>query len=183
MGLDLTSAPVMASACVSDLFLYSPCVFFLCVAINNDGKRRSFTTSKSLFLSFSLSGFQFFPTLLYVFLLLSSILFGTLDEVQLCIGHAFLNPGMELQPPLFPSLFPFLPCFSTCLSPVFLSANEAAPHSLSSERDCYTGLDVCLMLMSLLFEIHPFISAFTRMPPVLLNMFVCCLSSRSLLML
>ncbi len=110
-GLDL---------CVGPLPLFPP-VFLLCVAIKNDGKRYSFATSKSLFLSLSLSSFQFFPTLLYVFLLLSSILFGTLDEVQLCIGHAFLNPGMELQPPLFPPfshfypVFPLVfPCLSVC---------------------------------------------------------------------
>lgn len=39
-----------------------PAVFLLCVAIKNDGKRHSFATTKSLFLSFSLSGFLFCPT-------------------------------------------------------------------------------------------------------------------------
>lgn len=75
-------------------------------------------SQRVLFLSFYLSGFLFCPPLLYVLLLLFSILFGTLDEVQLCIGHIFLNCPMELQLPLFPSLFLFCLVFligSTCL--------------------------------------------------------------------
>lgn len=160
---------------MSDLFLCSP-VSLLCVAIKIDGKRRSFVTSKSPFLSFSVPGFLFCPTLLCVFLLLSSILFDTLDEVQLCIGHAFLNPGTELQPPRLPPFSHFYPVFPLVFPPVFLSANVAAPHSLSSGRDHYMGLGVCLM--PLLFQIHHFISSSVR-TLVILYVFICCLSSHT----
>lgn len=118
--------------------------------------------------------------LLYVFLLLSSILFCTLDEVQLCIGHTFLNPLMELQPPLFPPFSHFYPVFPLVFSLSFLSANEAAPHSLSSERDRYMGLGVSLTLMSLLFEIHHFHFCFYQNTAVyILYVSVFCLSSLS----
>lgn len=131
---------------------------------------------QSLFLSFSMSNFRFFPALLYVFLLLSSILFDTLDEVQLCIGHAFLNPGNGAATTTFPFPFPISALFFHLSLPFFLSANGAAPHSLSSGGGCYMELGVCLTL----FEIQPLISAFST-PPVILYVFVCCLSSHSLL--
>lgn len=161
---------------VSDLFLYSPPVFLLCVAIENDGQR---IRPSQLFLSlcpvsFRLSCMSYFSPV-------SSALFDTLDEAQLFIGLAFLNPRHGTATTTFP--FPFSPISALFFPLVFLSANEAAPRSLSSGTDCCLGRGVCLMLMSLLFEIHPFISAFISTPPVILYVFVCCFSSHRLLFL
>ena len=97
MGLDLT----LVTSCVGPLPLFPPRVSPLC------SHREWRTENQSLSaLPFSLSGF--FPTFLYVLLLpVSSALFDTLDEVQLFIGLAFLNPRHGTATTTFP--FPFSP--------------------------------------------------------------------------
>lgn len=150
-------------ACVSDLFLFSPCVSPLCS--HKESWKETQLCSLSLLFCRSLCPVSSSATLLYVFLLLSSILCATLDEVQLCSGHLWHGTATTSFP--ISSLFfhSSSPCLSVC--------------KCSSSTDCFMGLGVCLL--PLLFEIPPLISAFIRTP--LMILYICCLSSHGLLIL